>query len=244
MKKLALFCAVVAMTVGVIADNSDGVKFKFSSSGDTYADGTAVQDGEVYALVWTKTGLFAGFNEDGSLADSANSDVMVMRAAKNGGCPVSVFIFNETHDGGFYQMYLLDTRAYSSEGVAGAPVGSADGKTLTSVKGFTAVESARFTAAEAKVADVAETSVDGSVGAQIPADVRQPVVTDIAFEGGTVKLTVAETVPYVQYTVKGGKNPAVIDDVVGNFLNGNAGKTIELTVANPGEYRFFKVVNK
>ena len=42
MKKIALFCAVAAIAVGATA--GDGYKFKFSSSGDTYADGTAVQD--------------------------------------------------------------------------------------------------------------------------------------------------------------------------------------------------------
>ena len=57
MNKLVLFCAVAATVIGAFA--GDGYKFKFASSGDTYADGTAVQDGEVYALVWTANGTFA-----------------------------------------------------------------------------------------------------------------------------------------------------------------------------------------
>ena len=40
MRKLTLFCAVACVALGVMA--GDGLKFKFSSSGDTYADGTAV----------------------------------------------------------------------------------------------------------------------------------------------------------------------------------------------------------
>ena len=88
MKKLALFCAVAAVASGALA--GDGYKFKFASSGDTYADGSAVQNGEVYALVWTANGTFAGFNADGSLADSATSDVMAYSLAKDGGCPTTV----------------------------------------------------------------------------------------------------------------------------------------------------------
>ena len=241
MKKIALFCVVAAVAAGVYAAG-DGMKFKFSSANDTYKDGSYVQDGEVYALVWTKTGAFAGFNEDGSLADPVNSDVMALQTALNHGCPATVFIAEEKHAGGFYQVYLLDTRSYSADGVAGAPVGTSDGVTLTTVKGCSAVPSAVFETTS--VAGFTTVTVDGSVGAQIPADVVEPVIADLTFDAGSVKILVENTVPYVQYTVKGGTAPGSITDVVGNFLNGNAGGTITLTVENPGKYRFFKVVNK
>ena len=55
MKKIALFCAVAGVALGVMA-GTDGLKYKFSSSGDTYADGEPVQNGEVYALVWVDSG--------------------------------------------------------------------------------------------------------------------------------------------------------------------------------------------
>ncbi len=242
MKKIALFCAAAAMAAGAFA--GDGYKFKFSSSGDTYADGTPVQDGEVYALVWTKTGVFAGFNADGTLADPEGSDLMCMSFASGGGCPTTVFIADERHEGGFYQMFLLDTRAYSADGVAGAPAGVGAGNVLTSVKGYSAVVSAKFTATTANLAGVASTTVDGSVGAELPADVPVPVITKVEVAGGKVLVTVGNIVPYVQYTVSGGKTPKAEDQRdMATVLSREAG-TLTLAVSDPGENRFFKVVNK
>jgi len=242
MNKLAIFCAVAATTIGAFA--GDGYKFKFSSSGDTYADGTAVQNGEVYALVWTADGSFAGFNADGSLADAKNNDVMAYSLAYGGGCPTTIFIADEDHEGGFYQVFLLDTRSYSDEGVAGAPAGLAEGGKLTTVKGFSAVVSAKFTKDSANLTEGVKASVDGSVTAALPADVPTPVISDVKFDGGMVKITVENVVPYVQYTVSGGKTPAASDQKdIATGLSRQAG-SITLTVANPGENRFFKVVNK
>ena len=242
MKKMALFCAVAGVALGALA--GDGYKFKFSSTGDTYADGSAVQNGEVYALVWTANGTFAGFNADGSLADSKNSDVMAYSLAYGGGCPTTVFIADEDHEGGFYQVYLLDTRAYSDDGVAGAPTGLVNGNKLTAVKGFSAVVSATFTKDSADLTTGVKTSVDGSASAALPADVPAPVIKDVKFLDGAVQITVENVVPYVQYTVSGGKTPAAKDQAdMATGLSRQAG-SITLTVANPGENRFFKVVNK
>ena len=242
MNKLTLFCAVAAVTLGVLAD--DGYKIKFSSSGDTYADGSAVQNGEVYALVWTANGTFAGFNADGSLADAVNNDVMAYSLAKDGGCPTTIFIADETHPDGFYQVFLLDTRDYSEAGVAGVPAGLAEGNKLTAVKGYSAVVSAKFTAATANVTTGVRTTVDGSEEAAIPADVPAPVISNVKFDGDAVQITVENVVPYVQYTVSGGKTPAASDQKdIATGLSRQAG-SITLTVANPGENRFFKVVNK
>ena len=57
MKKTAFFCAIAAMACGAFAED---LMFEFSSSGDTYADGKAVENGEVYALVWSADGAFGG----------------------------------------------------------------------------------------------------------------------------------------------------------------------------------------
>jgi len=242
MNKLVLFCAVAATVIGAFA--GDGYKFKFASSGDTYADGTAVQDGEVYALVWTANGSFAGFNADGTLVDKTGSDVMAYSLAFGGGCPTTVFFADEDHEGGFYQVYLLDTRAYSDAGVAGAPAGLAEGGKLTTVKGFSAVVSAKFTKDSADLTEGVKATVDGSATAALPADVPAPVITGVNFVGGAVQITVENVVPYVQYTVSGGKTPAAKDQAdIATGLSRQAGK-ITLTVANPGENRFFKVVNK
>ena len=245
MNKIALFCAVAAMALGASA--GDGFKFKFSSSGDTYADGSGVQSGEVYALVWTTNDVaFAGFKEDGTLVDAVGNDVMAYALARDGGCPTTIFIADETHGNtGFYQMYLLDTRAYSDAGVAGAPTGLGESGKPEAVKGFTAVVSAKFTAAGSNLAAGVRTTVDGSNGAALPADVPVPVITDVKFlPSGAVQLTVENVVPYVQYTVSGGATPSALDqkDIATGFTRESG--SVKLTVANPGENRFFKVVNK
>ena len=247
MKKIALFCAVAAVAVGAIA--GDGYKFKFSSTGDTYADGSAVLDGEIYALVWTKTGAFAGFNADGTLKDAANNAVMAMAPAEGGGCPTTVFIADESKDGGYYAMVLLDTRVATADAegnVTKAPAGlSADGK-LTAVNGSIAVENASFGLASAAPVTV-DGAAQGMTAAAIDwANVPQPTVAGVDVGEGQIVLEVAGTVPYVQYTVVGGAAPGAIDATkpLATFLNGSAGGTVKLTVANPGANRFFKVLTK
>jgi len=247
MKKIALFCAVAAVAVGAIA--GDGYKFKFSSMGDTYADGTPVLNGEVYALVWTKTGAFAGFNADGSLVDAANNAVVGKSIAVDGGCTPTVFVVDESRTGGFYSMFLLDTRvtvADAAGDVTKAPAGLAEDGSLKAVNGSIAVESASFEVASATVATV-DGVAQGMVAATIDwANVPQPAVVGVDVGEGQVVLDVADTVPYVQYTVVGGATPAAIDAAkpLATFLNGSAGGTVKLTVANPGANRFFKVLTK
>ena len=112
------------------------------------------------------------------------------------------------------------------------------------VKGYSAVPSAKFTKYSANKTTGVTTSVDGGATAAIPADVPAPVITDVKFLDGSVQITVGNVVPYVQYTVSGGKTPAAEDQAdIATGLSRQAG-SVTLTVANPGENRFFKVVNK
>lgn len=80
---------------------------------DTYSDGTPVNDGEKYALVWTTNNVeFAGFNCDGTLVDSINSKVIAYIPAKNNHLKKTlVQISSNFHNSdGTYSMHLLDTR--------------------------------------------------------------------------------------------------------------------------------------
>ena len=78
------------------------------------------------------------------------------------------------------------------------------------------------------------------------ANVPQPSVVDMDVGESQVVLAVADTVPYVQYTVVGGATPGAIDATkpLATFLNGSVGGTVKLTVTNPGANRFFKVLTK
>ena len=253
MKKIALFCAVAGLALGAIAD--DGMKFKFSSSGDTYANGDAVQDGEVYALVWVKTGAsFAGFNADGTLKDAANNALEAVSVAQGGGCITTVFIVSE-RTGGQYYMYLLDTRmdvADENGNVVKKAAGlAADGK-IQVVNEAIAVSDAEINAvtAAASLVSAEAYSVDGTAEATVAAGavdesaLAQPVVTAFTPADGGATLTVEGTVPYVQYRVFGGMTPSKIDAPLGTFLNGSVGGTLVLKVADVEGYRFFKVATK
>ena len=251
MKRMALFCAVAGVALGVVA--GDGLKFKFSSTGDTYADGTAVQDGEAYALVWVRSNAsFAGFSADGSLMDSANNDVVAFSVAQGGGCITTVFIADEGRDAGTYAMYLLDTRiavADADGNVVKKAVGLADGK-ISVVNEALAVTDAEFGLASVESATVDGAAIgDGGRFAAAPVDeskIVQPVVTKFTLAGGGATLTVGDTVQHVQYTVYGGASPTTIDTTkpLATFLNGSAGGTIQLKVADVGDNRFFKVSTK
>ena len=247
MKKIALFCAAAAMAASVFA--GDGYKFKFSSSGDTYADGKPVLAGEIYALVWTKTGEFAGFNADGSLKDSVNNAVMATAPAENGGCPTTVFIASEEKAGGYYAMVLLDTRVMvaDAEGnVTQTPAGLDENGKPKAVNGSFLVENASIGLASTAVATI-DGAAQGMTAATVNwANVPQPSVINMTTDGERVVLDVADTVPYVQYTVVGGATLDSIDATkpLATFLNGSDGGTVKLTVANPGANRFFKVNTK
>ena len=248
MKKIALFCAVAGLALGAMA-GTDGLKFKFSSSGDAYAaDGERVQDGEVYALVWVKSGAsFAGFNADGTLVDAVNNDLAAVSVAQGGGCIPTVFIVEEKDAAGAYYMYLLDTR--TTKVVDGKVTKEAtgldkDGK-ITQVSEAVAVANPEFGLAASEPATVDGTTAT-AVAATVPATVAQPVVSGFTLtaDGGAV-LTVSGTVPYVQYTVYGGTTPnAIGGEPLATFLNGKTSGDLELKVSDVGENKFFKVATK
>ena len=248
MKKIALFCAVAGLAFGALAD--DGLKLKFSSTGpDKYADGTVVMDGEVYALVWVKEGAsFAGIKADGSLVDTANNALMVAAPiAKNGRCPTVVFFVDEADakTGGSYQVFLLDTRvsvADAAGNVKIAPAGVASDGSLKVVKSSAAVAEATTDLASTEKA--AAVSGDAMAAAAIPEDIPVPRISAVSVVGGKVVVSVADTVPYLQYPVSGGKTPAKVDQAdLAPALNGDA-DGLTLIVNDPAENRFFKVIQK
>lgn len=83
---------------------------------DFYQDGTPVADGEVYALVYTKSGsVFAGFKADGTLVDGAVSElVMALPQAKDGHCVSTLCVLAKSYVSkrttGTWELVLLDTR--------------------------------------------------------------------------------------------------------------------------------------
>ena len=250
--------SILALAAGLIARGAveDVVFARCSTEGpDTYFDGTPVADGEVYALVATKRGMrFAGFAADGSLVDSAASDVaLAMPVASGGRCPPVLTevpkSYVDAHQDSVWQLFLLDTRRAD-----GKPAGvGADGR-LMRVRGWGETAScvdfgvkAPFMipmgAAGGDV--VAGSGVNADRRAQLPKGAPRPRVTAIRVEGETVTLTVADTVSYLIYDAVGtdglGEGLADGSSVALKKVDGaTGGEVIELR-ADGAKARFFRV---
>ena len=115
MKKLSILAAASMMAAGAFAALPSYVMFS-SEGPDKYADGTPVMDGEVYALVWAKTGsAFAGFNADGTLVDATNNKLVSaapITTAQH--CPPVMYMLTGANSDldatGSFSVYLMDTR--------------------------------------------------------------------------------------------------------------------------------------
>ena len=122
----ALVCAALLGGSAAAAVSEDAGIIGFSTKGpDRYADGTIVLDGEVYALVWTRSGTaFAGFNVDGTPVDRDNASVLYAAPlAKGGRCEsikfvVDPLILKGWLANGVLSLHLLDTRAWAADGTA------------------------------------------------------------------------------------------------------------------------------
>lgn len=245
MNKLSLLVAASAMAASTFAALPSYVMFS-STGPDKYADGTTVMPGEVYALVWAKTGTtFAGLNADGTLVDAVNNKlVSAAPIATEGHCPPVMYMLTgdnaELDQAGSFSVYLLDTRVAAEDGTKTVGGLTAEG-TIAAINTTTevadAVKGGSSTKAEAA-------SATGAVATAVPADAPVPQIKAIQVVGGKVIVKVANTVPYLQYGISAGKTPAKLDqkDLV-EGVNGT-GEDLTLVVDDPAENRFFKVIRK
>ena len=144
-RKFLVAVALVAMTVASVARavSEQNAVLEFSTPGpDFYADGTPVMKGEIYALVWIRSGaVFSGVLNDGTLADPDNCELVI--AQPNAGsrevdgvtvgyCRPTLFHvpaeFIAAHQDGSYVVALLDTRV--KEGASGGLVPSGNAQNV------------------------------------------------------------------------------------------------------------------
>ena len=233
MKKL-LFSAAVLSAMMTFA--TDYAAVSFSSTGtDTYADGTLVPDGEMYALVWSADGVFEGLNVDGTPTD-ANDKVVVALSLKKG---ESVIVNIEATDPvvttGSLAVLLADTRTAEGK-VAGA---------LKHVKATAKLDQEVKVSTGSAPTSVAAgaTAKDAAVAAGFPADFPMPKITGMALTDTQVILTVEDTNPNADYAVQGGDTPAANGEV-GAAVVGKAGTTIKLVYPKTAGGNSFKVIAK
>lgn len=243
MKKiLCLAFLISAMSVFAAAPSW----IDFSTTGpDLYADGSQVLDNEVYALVWVaKSAEFAGFNAKGEIVDSTVNKLICRAAvAKDGACPFIRYMLdggNQDLNDGEFRVYLLDTRIKYEDGTAKAGVKN-DSGAFVAVNGYEKVNAKIVKGGTVAVAKENAASGADALASLLPADVPQPVIRSFDYADGRVLLKVANTVPYVQYTVEGFMKLGAEGTVVANGVNGKEG-TVNLIVESPGDFRFFKVI--
>ena len=213
MKKL-MMVGVAGLAMVSLAAVTDTL-ITFSTPGpDTYKDGTVVQDGECYALVWSADGVFEGVKADGTPVDANDQVVLVAPVAKDGKCPELVYQVDAAKAkalaGGQYGVYLLDTRRT----VAGeTTVGLGDDGRLSLVTSYASASDTGVVAGEAGIASAAATkAVDGAAVAAY-VEVPKPIVA-IEVKTATIRLTVSGMLPIATYWVEKGTDLANVSEKI------------------------------
>lgn len=222
----AMASAAVFATAGV-----DDLVVTFSTPGpDKYADGTTVLDNECYSLAYKKNGEIA--------------PVLTVRAAKDGRCiPVLFSLSKQTasnYTGGEWGVYLLDTRDFAKD-ATGKTLAPLDKSGKPTVVNVTAAVEDGFASAGISDATATKGVAAGSYDLAA-AKVPQPEVTRIQIVGANVEVSVANTVPFVGYTLQSGKdvkNFSVPSGAVGSA--GDTSSDIKLVAPKGDGAQFFKV---
>ena len=209
MKKL------VSMVMGLAAAAAFAVPvpqvqvLTFSVKGtETYADGSALADGECYALVWSKDGEFDGINADGTAKGEGEEVIYIGKIVK--GADVSFQIADGFKSSGSFDIWILDTRVWENGAVKS--IGKAVDNKVTVTKAVKATTAAVQVAGSQS----APTAIGGVPGGAVvsvptaPANIPPLRFTSISLDGDYVVMEAESTVPGVNYTtVAGGKEAGV-----------------------------------
>ena len=251
MKKSVIAGFVCLMSAAVFA-GMDNVVITFSTPGpDKYSDGTYVEDGECYALVWTPSGSeFAGIEANGK-ASGDSKVVLAAPVAKNKKCPSIMFEVDEgyvkdNYPDGSWSVVLLDTRVFRLD-ADGKPV-ITDGKRevlskgdAKNVNGYGVVGSAKTAGAVKGAAAESMGGVAASSG-EVASDTPAPVVKGISFDDNYVYITITSTKPAYKYTLESGDTPGSVTEKAGAPADyGSEKSDVILVKPKKAGGEFFKV---
>ena len=243
-------CGCAALLSAAAYAGADDALITFSTKGpDKYADGTVVQDGENYALVWLATDeKFQGFCANGELKEkdpSKNLLLGIFPRAKDGRCQDTFVQIDKTFADQFgaagnFLLYLLDTRSADKTTVAATDAELSE----KGVQSFGEVAALEVVAGSIKVTTAAEAG-EAAAASALPSGILPPKITNAAVKDGMFVVTVEQTVPYVHYNLAGGETPAANDKagIAEAPKAGDATKTIELKypIKEGESVKFFKV---
>ena len=254
-------CSTVLALAAAFAANAevDDVRLTFYTKGpDTYKDGTAVKDGEFYALVWVAKGAaFQGFSADGTLvAKEGNELIAAVPFAENGHLAFCAKLIAASdmarYEGGTFELVMLDTRNADGTVSAAKRVGDTGAWELAAVNGYQPIASVTPQAAFLSTAlDIASPIRIASVSA-VPADAPQPVITSTKMRRGPngpeMVIRVKGTAAYLRYTAAavglGGTAEAPAEGATA--ANGSADPDGEIEIVIPAKDKsgYFGIVRK
>lgn len=254
MKKMISILFGVLAGTALMAAGLSQLSVTMSTEGpDFYADGTPVQTGETYLLVYvySGTGGFKGIYMDGSLVDPENNRKVIESQAVAGskcGFKAIQYPAGMYPAGGDFVIVLLDTRS-DSGAVGGLVSGQAAVVTGQAADPDAAVSTlALRVAAESGDGPALTTGGLPAVRAGTPA----PVISALETGGDAVQVRIRNFVPGVNYRVEsttdlagGAWQPALNASRVNaqqNLLPG--GGELGASVAKPANdaVRFFRVI--
>lgn len=242
MKKLSLIAAC-AMSVTAFAGMEKTILCS-STGPDRYADGTEVQVGEIYALVWTANGEFS-MDATGK-PDTSKCEILGMvSTSKPGRCSPIIFVLNRESDdrvltSGSISLYLFDTRV-KNDGEEKPVVTFPKTGSVIAYNAYEKV-AASVTINNGSICANTGVTIDKDSVTADPVVVTPATISGITVKDGKVYVDVENTIPAVRYAISAGKTPAANDKVLANGVNGIADGKITLVVDDPDKYRFFKVV--
>lgn len=250
-KTVAALMAAFACAAAFAGANN--LRIVFSTPGtDTYADGTEVLKGERYALVW-KASADDVFSIAADGTTTGGKIVLVHETAEAGRCSPVMFQVDEGwlaangYDTGVWGVYLLDTRVVSAEGAttfAALDAAGLPASVNSSGEAQDAVSVARGDGAIPTSAGSAG-AVAAAVQTALPANAPKPVVKAIDVKGGFVYVTVANTVPALQYTLAAGEKPGELaKDAAATAPNGTDSGVVTIVTPKSDKCGFFKVIRK
>lgn len=211
----------------------------FSTVGpDKYADGSTVQNGELYALVWTSDGVFDGFSADGKAVDEKDKILIAAPLAKDGRCPKVMFQIPKANAAtyGKFEVFLMDTRVVSASGVA-TPRGAAKGE-VQLVNGYGRVSA---DIALSSASSKAEGAAVANLNALAPKNSRQPRVKAIRMEGDEVVLTVENIPGFMR--VQSGRDTTAADSTSPAIETPSNGGTLTIKAPKTGDKGFYRVIH-
>lgn len=239
-------CGVVAALAccSAFAAANDAL-ISFSTKGvDRYADGSAVIDGECYALVWTAAGSDgAAIAADGSV--KGGEIVLTAPVAKGGRCPTVMFEvaaddIETKYKNGTWSVYLLDTRRYGADGSVTLAGCSGGRPVAVNAAGLVAGSSVKLSSGGISDAAVAAAASASSATA-VPEGTPRPEIAGIRVDGANVFVTVRGTVPHLAYGLKSGETPSEVSEPAGAPRSGEDSGEIILVAPVKKGGGFFKV---